>query len=216
MPHIHDISAIHVDIGALDSVPEAVVRESCILPVTLGESSLHIIHPADIDASPTIAKLQFILNRNITVDTCDYLAIATAIDQHYPRPGAIDTATDIDLPDSIPQYEHGSEFLFLNLTGRFQHQTTGSVSFDLGRWSHTRFVFSVVGWLDAHFPCTGFHKLFVRCSLPDEYIGFESMRDLIPSVISALELPDSVSYKIDLASSVSATSMEHPQQGFCS
>ncbi len=43
-------------------------------------------------------------------------------------------------------------------------------------------VFVVLGWLDAHHPCDGFHLLQLRVGLPDRYVCWESMRDLVPQV----------------------------------
>ncbi len=72
-------------------------------------------------------------------------------------------------------------------------------------------VFVVLGWLDIHHPCDGLHALRLRVGLPDRYVSWESMRDLVPQVVAALELPADVSYHVDLVGLSQQTCTEEPQ-----
>ena len=74
-------------------------------------------------------------------------------------------------------------------------------------------VFDIVGWLDAHHPCEGFHRLLLRIGLPEPYVCWESMRDLVPQVKAALGLPAADSYRVSLVSLSRMTSTEEPQYG---
>lgn len=223
--HIHDISSIHVDTNAINTVPESIARETCILPVSLGEDSLHILHPVETDPSVAIDKLEFILNRTITFDTCDRHAIEAAISHHYQS--QTQEKEERALPASLPPIEADSEFSFLDLIGTRTFRTSASISFHLGHKSdHIQYsdgsrhffgknrVFNVVGWLDVHYPCEGFHKLQIRCSLPDSYVRYESMRDLVFQLCEILCLPVHTPYKIHLQAHGLGTSMEDPQGGF--
>jgi hypothetical protein len=194
MRHIEDIVAIEIELAALDAVPESVARELCILPVAVGESTLHVIVPVNADIPLTLDKLRFILNRSVTAATGDRAAIEAAINRHFPTPSQ--AAEKVILPEAMAVIDPATDFPFLDWIGRLGFSTASSVSFQLGRLSDTvdlsdgtrhyigaGRVFYGVGWLDAHYPCNGFHKLQIRCSLPGDYITFESMRDLVPQFV---------------------------------
>jgi hypothetical protein len=122
-------------------------------------------------------------------------------------------------------WKHGDEFAVLDLIAKFEFKTASSLSFLLGTkgdWLQTPGmdrpwfvgggrVFTVVGWLDIHHPCEGFHRLQLRVGLPDRYVCWESMRDLVPQVITALEMPPDESYHVNLAGLSRGISMEDPQ-----
>jgi hypothetical protein len=74
----------------------------------------------------------------------------------------------------------------------------------------------VFGWLDIHHPCEGFHKLQLRVGLPDRFVSWESMRDIVKDVRAAVGLPADEPYRIYLAGLSKQTSMEEPQSGFVS
>lgn len=132
------------------------------------------------------------------------------------------------------RWKHGDEFLVLDLVAQFEFKTPGSVSFQLGKavdrhsprlpemeggelWDflvESGSVFVVLGWLDAHYPCDGVHPLRLRVGLPDRYVSWESMRDLVPAVVAALGLPADEPYHVHLAGLSRQTSMEEPQSGF--
>lgn len=225
MPHVLDISTVEINPEALDLVPESIAREMCILPTKIGDSYLHVIHPVDADATSMIGKLQFILNREIGFDTADRRAIVAAIDRYYPTPRQ--AAEKVTLPEALPTLDKDTDYAFMDLIGRLAFSTAASVSFDLGQeCDYIEYadgsrkcvgdlrVFEIVGWLDAHYPCKGFHKLFVRCSLPGHYVGFEAMRDMISAICAVLRLPATVPYKIRMQAGSSGASMENPQEGF--
>lgn len=176
--------------AALDLIPECVARESSVLPVSIAADSTHVIVPEGHAESSIIDKIRFVLNRDVTFDTAAREQIDLKVDQYYPRPGTAPyspIAADADLPAAIPQFDSRSEFPFLDFVGQVEHSTPASVSFSLGRWSNTlqledsvsifdrESVFTVFGWLDAHFPCTDLHRLFVRCNLPPEYIQHQKI-----------------------------------------
>src|SRR5262249_7253442 len=134
------------------------------------------------------------------------------------------------------RWKHGDEFPVLDLVAQFQFKTPSSLSFQLGKsvdrhtarlpemeggepWDfllESGPVFVVLGWLDIHHPCSGHHPLQVRAGLPDRYVSWESMRDLVPAVVAALELPSDVPYHLPHARPSQPTSMEGPQSGFVS
>jgi hypothetical protein len=128
------------------------------------------------------------------------------------------------------RWKDSDEFAVLDLVAQFQFKTASSVSFQLGTKGDTLQlpgmdkpwvlgagrVFTVIGWLDAHHPCAGFHRLQLRVGLPDRYACWESMRDLVPQVKAALGLPADESYHISLVGLSRQTSTEEPQSGFVS
>jgi len=225
MSHIDDLAVVEIETAALNALPESVARESCVLPVSIGDGTIHVIHAVDGDAGYTIEKLEFILNRSVTVDTASRHAIHAALDHHYPTPQ--EDAEELNLPEALPTIDYHAEYKILNLVGQVAFATTASVSFDLGQKSGSIHYFdgttdyvgedgvlNVVGWVDVHYPCQGFHKLLIRCSLPGNDSAFESMRDMVVNVCDLFDLPSNVPYKIHLQTAGVETSMEHPQQGF--
>jgi hypothetical protein len=126
------------------------------------------------------------------------------------------------------RWKHGDSFAVLDLVAAYQFKTVSSLSFQLGtRGDSLQLpgmdgpwvlgggrVFTVLGRLDIHHPCEGFHRLQLRVGLPDRYVCWESMRDLVPQVIAALELPTDESYHVYLTGLSRQTSMEEPQSGF--
>jgi hypothetical protein len=134
------------------------------------------------------------------------------------------------------RWKHGGEFRVLDLIAQFQFKTPASLSFQLGKSVDRRSprlpemedsepwdllleagsVFVVLGWLDAHHPCDGFHPLQLRVGLPDRYVSWESMRDLVPAVVAALELPSGVPYHVHLAGLSQQAFMEESQSAFVS
>jgi hypothetical protein len=141
------------------------------------------------------------------------------------------------------RWKHGDEFPVLDLTARFEFKTSSSLSFELGKlvdrhtprlpemepgeeridgqdkWDfllESGSVFVVIGWLDVHHPCDGFHVLRLRVGLPDRYVSWESMRDVVPQVVASLGLPADLPYRVELAGLSQQTSTEEPQSGFVS
>lgn len=127
------------------------------------------------------------------------------------------------------RWKHDNEFRVLDLVARFRFRSATSLSFELGTVGDTLLlpdmdepfdfpggVFNVFGWLDAHYPCDGQHRLQLRVGLPDRYVSWESMRDLVPQVLAALGLSVDESYHVSLSGLSMQTSMEWPQSGFTS
>jgi hypothetical protein len=128
------------------------------------------------------------------------------------------------------RWKNGDGFAVLDLVAEFMFKTASSVSFQLGTRGDRLWVpgmdepwvlgvgriFSIIGWLDVHHPCEGFHRLQLRVGLPDRYVCWESMRDMVPQVKAALGLPADESYHISLVGLSRQTSTEEPQSGFVS
>jgi hypothetical protein len=127
----------------------------------------------------------------------------------------------------LPALDVEAEYTFFDLIGKIEFNTSASISFRLGKKSdYIKYadgsqsycgkdgVFIVLGWLDVHYPCVGFHKLQVRCSLPGDHVSYELMRDLIFQLCAVLALPVNTPYKINQQAHGSARSMANPQEGF--
>lgn len=116
------------------------------------------------------------------------------------------------------RWKDGDGFPLLDLIAEFRFKSASTVSFELGysdrpdRPGEGRLV-SIIGWLDAHHPCDGVHRLQLRIGLPDRYASWESMRDLVPQVKAALELPPDETFHVSLVGLSKWTSMEEPQSG---
>jgi hypothetical protein len=63
-------------------------------------------------------------------------------------------------------------------------------------------------------PCEVHHRLQLRVGMPDRYVSWESMRDLVPQVKDALGVPPDEPYL--LAGLSQQTSTEEPQFEFVS
>ncbi len=132
-------------------------------------------------------------------------------------------------------WKHGDEFPVLDLVASFRFCSPTSLSFELGKlvgrdsprlpemdgheWDRLLEhgpVHVVIGWLDAHHPCEGCHRLQLRVGLPDRYVCWESLRDLVPQVKAWLGLPADEPYHVLLAGLSRQTSTEEPQSGFVS
>lgn len=98
-------------------------------------------------------------------------------------------------------------FDLLDLKARFAFKTETSISFDIGRWSSTLripagdgkedrvlsadrpFVFTGIGWIDAHHPCDSPIKAQLRICIPTEYHQFERMESIVKGICEALSIP---------------------------
>jgi hypothetical protein len=131
------------------------------------------------------------------------------------------------------RWKYGDEFPILDLVAQFRFRSPFSLSFELvklvGRDSPRlpemgdepwEFLLAggplrvVIGWLDVHHPCEGHHRLQLRVGLPDRYVFWESMRDLVPQVKAALGLPADEPYHVLLAGLSQQTSTEDPPYEF--
>jgi hypothetical protein len=128
------------------------------------------------------------------------------------------------------RWQAGDEFPILDLVARFRFKSASSLSFDLGTLGDSLQlpdmdepwlvgpgrVFTVIGWLDVHHPCDGFHRLRLRAGLPDRYVSWESMRDMVTQVFAVLELPADESYEVHLAGLSRQMVTKWPQMEFVS
>jgi hypothetical protein len=133
------------------------------------------------------------------------------------------------------RWKEGDSFPVLDLIAQFAFKSASSMSFELGthlgpgspRTPEMKreesleqllqmggSAFFIIGWLDIHHPCEGSHRLQLRVGLPDRYVSWESMRDLVPQVLAALGLQADESYHVHLAGLSKETSTEWPQSGF--
>jgi hypothetical protein len=81
------------------------------------------------------------------------------------------------------------EFSLLGrLTARFAFKTESSISFEIGRFSHSRFTFTTVGWIDVHHPCDSFIKAQVRICIPVGYHSVEQMAEMVKTICEALSI----------------------------
>lgn len=84
MSHITSIDTLHIDVAALDMVPEAVARSCSVLGITATHDTLRVLIPNDEHYDETTNKLNRMLKRHIVIDTADRDAIDAAINFHYP------------------------------------------------------------------------------------------------------------------------------------
>src|SRR5262249_42623599 len=100
------------------------------------------------------------------------------------------------------RWQSRAEFPILYLTAQFRFRAAPSLSFELGMkdapielpGAEPGFLddlrgFVIIGWLDIHHPCEGYHRLRLRVGLPDRYVSWEPMRDIVRQIIAVLELP---------------------------
>jgi len=221
MTFLPDLSQITIEHTALEMVPTSMAREFLILPVALIRNTLQVVLPADADRNLIAARLEFITNLTVEVDTAEREQLEAAIERYYPR-----SQDQPPLPETLPDLDPQRDYPFLDLVGNISSSTSASVSFDVGRKSDytendqgertylgAGRVFHVCGWLDAHYPCQQFHKLKIRSALPDEYLHFEGVHELVACVKRALQLPDHVSWSVAVYSVANSLSMENPQSG---
>jgi hypothetical protein len=133
------------------------------------------------------------------------------------------------------RWKYGDEFPVLDLFAQLRFWSASSFSFELGKLvgPHSpklpemgnepwEFLLEggpirvMIGWLDVHHPCEGNHRLQLRVGLPDRYVCWESMRELVPQVKAALGLPADEPYHVLLVGLSQQISTEEPQSGFVS
>jgi type IV pilus assembly protein PilB len=80
-----DLSNLTVPPNVLAMVPESTARENAVMPIGEEKSVLRIAtsDPSDFE---TIARLQFILGRDILLAAAPEEQILAAIDRHYGQP----------------------------------------------------------------------------------------------------------------------------------
>jgi hypothetical protein len=91
--------------------------------------------------------------------------------------------------------EGDDAFSFLALTANVAFKSPSSISFNLGRWSHCRFVFTHVGCIDVHHPCDGHIKTQLRIQIPAQYHDLDQMKSIINQTFDALSIPLDETYE---------------------
>lgn len=97
--------------------------------------------------------------------------------------------------DTTRLCEGGTEFQVLGLTARVAFRSQTSISFDLGRWTTKRSVFTHVGWIDVHHPCDGHIKAHLRIQIPAKYLAFDQMKSISDLILEALAIPSDETYE---------------------
>jgi hypothetical protein len=141
------------------------------------------------------------------------------------------------------RWKHGEEFAVLDLVARFEFKTGSSVSFllcksisrhearipemepgeekigGLDKWDflmESGPALIGLGWLDIHHPCEGGHPLQIRVGLPDRYVSWESIREMVPKVKEVMGLPPDEPFEGYITGLLRQLSVEEPQRGFVS
>ena len=105
---------------------------------------------------------------------------------------------------NIADFKHRDCFALLDLEACFDFKTETSISFQLGKHSRDRGMFSVRGWLDVHHPVPGEYvtKAYLRIALPSNYFGFEhkfleleQQKEVVATVFKALQIPGEEIYE---------------------
>jgi type IV pilus assembly protein PilB len=80
-----NLSNMTIPSTIIEMVPKEVARENFLIPIGEENGMLHIVisNPSNHD---TIAKLQFILGRDILLAVAPEEQVSAAIDRHYGRP----------------------------------------------------------------------------------------------------------------------------------
>jgi hypothetical protein len=69
-------------------------------------------------------------------------------------------------------------------------------------------VFHVVGWADVHHPCAGHIRTQVRVCLPEEYLQWETMRDLVAQLFAEVGVPADETYEAHFVAASKRSSIE--------
>jgi len=230
MAYIEDLSIVPIQREAIEMVPESLARELFILPVAIRDGSIHVILAADSDASASVNRLQRVLDRRVTFDLADRMAIWSAIDDQYLQLSSEGTDPEsrkaestaaggqcLELSDQ--QFPAG----FLQYQARIGFRSQSCVSFELyteqdnlvfedgkSRYMGPGRVRIQHGWLDVHFPCDGMHKLIVRGSLPGNQISHETALKIFQQVCLVFDLPTETAHRIQLQSIGYGVNVEQP------
>jgi hypothetical protein len=120
------------------------------------------------------------------------------------------------------QWRIGAELPLLDLLASLAFKSVSSLSFNLGTkgdtlkladreepmFLGTGIVFTVIGWLDVHYPCEGHIKAQLRVCLPDRYHQWERMRDLVRQVFDRLGIPADETYEAHFVVASKQTEIE--------
>ena len=105
---------------------------------------------------------------------------------------------------NIADFKDRDCFALLDMEAYFDFKTETSISFQLGKHSRDRGMFSVRGWLDVHHSVQreGVVKAYLRIALPSSYFGFEhksleleQQKEVVATVFKALQIPTEEIYE---------------------
>jgi hypothetical protein len=114
------------------------------------------------------------------------------------------------------------EFPLLDLVASLEFKSASSLSFRLGTKGNTLklpdmdepwvvgpgLIFTVIGWLDVHYPCDGHIKAHLRVCLPERYHEWQQMRELVNQVFEELGIPADETYEADFVAASRQTGIE--------
>jgi hypothetical protein len=120
------------------------------------------------------------------------------------------------------RWKTGQEFVLLDLVAALEFKSASSLSFRLGTKGDTLqlsdieepwvmgpgLVFTVIGWVDAHHPCEGHIKARLRVCLPERYLEWEQMRDLVQRLFEQLGIPADETYEADFIAASRQTGIQ--------
>jgi type IV pilus assembly protein PilB len=78
-----DLYRTNIPPDVIALLPESVARENCVVPVRSNGFEL-VVAIEDLEDRETLAKLEFIFNRQVTTVFATREAIQFAIEKHYP------------------------------------------------------------------------------------------------------------------------------------
>ncbi len=221
--HINTLCGVHIKDEVLACIPESVAREMLVIAIDLAGDDLLVACSDNAFGSEREERLRFILNRAIIFARFPDDQILDAIERHYQVNGGHDEEVERKRIKELLRTD--SHYALRDNVCWVESITDTSVALRIGRygkrpnidgrnaeWAQGDVLLGV-GWLDIHYPCHGFHKLFIRCGLPKCTTGWETMHDVVGAVKTWLQLPKRTSYRIDLIGQDEHYSMEDPFEG---
>jgi hypothetical protein len=127
------------------------------------------------------------------------------------RDGAIETdkSGKAEAVLDTRRWERGQEFVLLDLVAQMEFKSESSLSFYLGTKGDTLLlpgmeepwvtgpgiVFTVIGWVDVHYPCEGHIRAQLRICLPEKYHEPERRLELVQQLFGRLGIPADETYE---------------------
>ncbi len=87
----------------------------------------------------------------------------------------------------------GEYFPFLDLSAWLDFHTESSAGFSIGEVQGN--VYTTMGRLDIHHPCPGHIKVQLRCSLPEQYMAFDLLKEAVNQIFIAVAIPTDETYE---------------------
>jgi hypothetical protein len=134
--------------------------------------------------------------------------------------GSPNTQTAVVLDTN--RWQKGQEFALLDLVAALKFKSASSLSFELGtkggdlwvpgmvepRVIGPGMVFTVIGWVDVHYPCEGHIKTQLRVCLPKRYHEPEQMRNLVQQLFKELGIPADETHEAEFVAASKQTGVE--------